>query len=163
MRYLLVFFSAICFSSSAIAEESKNLLKPTAKKESWRLELQETTKGEMESTADEIHFNASEIDGTNWHVQVFQTDLDLEEGKSYTVTFKAHSPDNRGYSLVAMIDQDDWHEIGLHEDLTATKEVREEKFTFVATGVAANKNRIGFVLGDEEGTLIVKDMVLTKD
>ena len=57
----------------------------------------------------------------------------------------------------------DWHEIGLHEDLTIDKEVRPFKFTFRATGILAKKNRIGFVMGDETGDLIVKEMTLTEN
>ena len=64
--------------------------------------------------------------------------------------------------LVATIDTEDWHEIGLHEDLTVDKEVRSSEFTFRATGIVAKKNRIGFVIGDEPGDLIVKEMTLTE-
>ena len=50
-----------------------------------------------------------------------------------------------------------------HEDLTVDKEVRPFEFHLLkATDVAAKKNRIGFVLGDETGDLIVKEMTLTE-
>ncbi len=60
-----------------------------------------------------------------------------------------------------MVDQEDWHEIGLHEDVYASKTFREESYTFTATDVADKKNRIGFVMGAEKGTLVIKDMTLT--
>jgi len=47
-------------------------------------------------------------------------------------------------------------------DLTVDKEVRPFEFTFRATGIVAKKNRIGFVMGDETGDLIVKEMTLTE-
>jgi hypothetical protein len=64
--------------------------------------------------------------------------------------------------LVATIDAEDWHEIGLHEELTLGKEVRPFEFGFRATGVIAKKNRIGLLLGDETGEVIVKEMTLTE-
>lgn len=162
MRACLLVAMFVWMPVVSLAEEPKNLLKPINKVESWRLEEHEGGKGTMEALEDGIQFVVSEVDGTNWHVQAFQTDLDLVEGKQYTVKFKAMSPESRGYSLVAMIDEEDWHEIGLHEDLYASKQLREESFTFTATDVAAKKNRIGFVLGDEKGTLVIKDMTLTE-
>lgn len=161
MRTLLMLALAWC-STTLLADEPKNLLKPITTPESWRLEQHETATGEMEAGDEEVHFKVTAVDGTNWHVQVFQTDLDLEEGATYTLSYKAKSPDNRGYTIVAMIDEEDYHEIGLHEDLYAANMFREESFTFEATDIVAKKNRIGFVIGDEKGVLIIRDMTLTK-
>lgn len=162
MRVYVLATLSFCLPISLQADEPKNLLKPINQVESWRLEEHEGAKGTAEAMEDGIKFIVTEVDGTNWHLQVSQVDLNLVEGKQYTVKFKAMSPESRGYSLVAMIDQEDWHEIGLHEDLYASKQLREESFTFTATDVADKKNRIGFVLGDEKGTLIIKDMTLTE-
>lgn len=144
-----------------LAAEPENLLKPTNSVESWRFELVEPAKGTVEATEKGVKFTSTEVDGTNWHVQTFQTDLDLKEGQRYTVKYKAMAPEYRSYLLVATIDEEDWHEIGLHEDLTASKTVSEESFTFTATGVSAKLNRLGFVLGDEKGSLVIEDMTLT--
>ena len=61
-----------------------------------------------------------------------------------------------------MIDEDDWHEIGLHETLNLGKEFKSFEFTFRASNVARKKNRIGFILGEEIGDVIVKEMSLTE-
>jgi len=161
MRLFLLNAISFCIPMALLAAEPENLLKPTNSVDSWRFELVEPAAGDAEATEKGVKFTVTEVDGTNWHVQTFQTDLDLKEGQSYTVKFKAMAPVYRSYQLVAGIDEDDWREIGLHEDLTASKTVSEESFTFTATGVAANKNRIGFVLGDEKGSLVIEDMTLT--
>ena len=62
-----------------------------------------------------------------------------------------------------MIDQDDWHAIGLQENVDLTKEWKDYQYTFKAEGVAAmKKNRITLVLGNEKGTVWVKEMVLAE-
>jgi hypothetical protein len=117
----------------------------------------------MKVADDSVTFDAKKLTGTNWHLQVFQTDLDLKEGQEYTLKVKVSATKRRSFTLVATIDQEDWHEIGLHEDVSADKEARTLDFTFRATGVATNKkNRIGFMLGDETGDLTIKEMTLTE-
>lgn len=61
--------------------------------------------------------------------------------------------------MVSGIDEDDYHETGLHEEFIATSEFKEYKFT--ASDTAKGKNRIGFVLSTEKGSLAIKDMTLT--
>jgi hypothetical protein len=154
---LMLFLPAV-----ASAEDSKNLLKPVNKAESWRLEQHEEAQATLKASDDAVVIDATKLTGTNWHIQAFQVDLDLKEGKVYTLKLKLAASHPRKVLLVAMIDTEDWHEIGLHEDLSVDKEVRSFDFTFRATGVAPRKNRIGFVMGDETGDLIVKEMSLTE-
>jgi hypothetical protein len=153
---LMLFVPVIVF-----AEDAKNLLKPVNTADSWRLEQHEGAQATLKISDGAVVFNATKLTGTNWHIQVFQTDLDLKEGGEYTLKLKLTASQRRSVLLVAMIDQEDWHEIGLHEDLTVDKEVRDFEYKFRATRVVANKNRIGFVMGDETGDLIVKEMTLT--
>lgn len=162
MQRLLAVSMLLLFPVAAFAEDAKNLLKPINKAESWRFEEHEGAKGSLKITDDAAVFNASKVTGTNWHVQAFQVDLDLKEGKEYTVKLKLSASQSRRLLLVATIDKEDWHEIGLHEDISVNKEVKSFDFTFRASGVAAKKNRIGFVLGEETGDLIVKEMTLTE-
>ena len=154
----MLFFPAIV----VFADDAKNLLKPVNKTEPWRFEQHEGAEGTLKIADDSVVFDVTKLTGTNWHLQAFQTDLDLKEGAEYTLKVKASAAQRRSVLLVAMIDADDWHEIGLHKDLTVNKEVQSFEFTFLATGVLAKKNRIGFVMGDETGNLIVKEMTLTE-
>jgi hypothetical protein len=61
-----------------------------------------------------------------------------------------------------MIDEEDWHEIGLRESIYLQKEYKAQKMTFRAEGVVAKKNRIGFVLGTDRGIVYVRNMTLTE-
>jgi cystathionine beta-lyase/cystathionine gamma-synthase len=160
---ILVAALLCCLPWAIRAEEGKttNLLKPTNSPDTWRLEQIEEGKGAMKAAGDAIQFDVTHVDGTEWHVQAFQVDLDLKEGQTYAVTFKAKASAARSMILVAMIDEDDWHEIGLHEDIYLRTEYQSYEFTFRATDVVKKKNRIGFMFGQETGSIFLKDMTLT--
>jgi len=142
--------------------KAKNLLKPTNDPESWQLELTDGGKGDMRADGDAIVFHVTDIDDTNWHVQAYQTGLDLKKGKDYVIKFQLKAPDASGLLLLGAINQEDWHEIGLHEELGSSDDFKEYEFTFTASDVVENNNRIGFVLGADKGTVSVKDLTLMK-
>jgi hypothetical protein len=95
-------------------------------------------------------------------VQAVQTGLELKDGQEYTLTFQAKCDATCLVGLNAMIDQDDWHQLGLAEQISLGGEFREYKYSFRAEGVAPQKNRITIVLGFETGTVSIKDMVLVE-
>jgi len=162
MKRLLTFAVIALVPSIGICDDAKNLLKPVNKTDSWRFEKTQGGEGEFKVVDDAAVFKVTKTTGTNWHVQAFQVDLDLKEGADYTVKVKLRAGESRSVTLVAMIDKDDWHEIGLHEDLNLTKNNQTFEFSFRARGVAEKKNRIGLVLGDEKGEVTVQEMSLTE-
>ncbi|HEY4233688.1 MAG TPA: carbohydrate binding domain-containing protein [Lacipirellulaceae bacterium] len=141
---------------------SKSLLKPTNDPESWQLELTEGGKGEMKASGDAIVFTTTETDGTNWHVQAYQTGIDLKNGKDYVIKFKMKAPQASEVLVLGLINQDDWHEVGLHEELGSSDDFKPYEFTFTASDTAPNNNRIGFVLGADKGTISIKELTLTE-
>lgn len=157
----------ICFATvSVIAADAAapmNLFKPVAKEESWRFEQHEGGKGKLQVSDESVTLTSTEIDGTDWHIQAYQIGLDLKDNASYTISFEAKSPERRAVIVVAGVDQDDYHEIGLHEEIFATSvEFKKYEFTFSASGTAAGKNRVGFVLGTETGSITIKNLQLVK-
>jgi len=144
------------------APPERNQLKPTNEIESWVFELTDEGDGEVAVDGDAIVFKTTKTTGTDWHVQAYQTGLDLREGKDYVVRFKMKSPQEVTLLLVGQIHEPDWHEIGLHQDIQPTKEFEDYEFEFTATDTVQGNNRIGFVLGIDEGEVHVKDMTLTR-
>jgi hypothetical protein len=142
--------------------EATNLLKPTNDPESWLFEFNGDCDGEMKVDGDAIVFDVTKTDDTNWHVQAYQTEVPLKEGKDYVVKFKMKAPDASEILLLGLINEEDWHEIGLHETLGPSDDFKEYEFTFTADDVKESNNRIGFVLGDSKGTVSVKDLSLTE-
>jgi hypothetical protein len=148
---------------AAAAEEAKNLLKDSNKPESWKLEVNENGKGTMTADDGAILFDVTAAGTENWHVQAYITGLTLEEGKEYTITYKAKGEPTRSIIAMANIDESDWHGIGLQEEVYLSKEWKEQTHTFKAENVAkSNKNRIGFILGADKGKVWIKDASLTE-
>jgi hypothetical protein len=150
----------ISFALARGTSAAESILKPVNKTESWRFEQHEEGKGKMSVDGDAIVFEVTEVDGTEWHVQAFQTPLDIKDGKEYTLTFKAKSSEDREVGVQAGIDGDDYHMIGLDEKADLTKEWKDHKFTFTASDVKEKMNRVGFVLGGAKGKVWVKEMAL---
>lgn len=156
--------AACCFvflGLIAFAEEPKNLLKPINKLDSWRFEKADGGDGSMKVEEDTIVFTTTKITGSDWHVQAVQTGLDLKDGQRYTLKFKVKADSSISIGVNAMIDQDDWHQVGLGEQIFVNKNWQDCEFTFQAENTVAKKNRISVVLGFDTGTVTIKDMTLT--
>lgn len=141
---------------------TQNLLQPTNDLESWVLELNGDSQGAMKVDGDAIVFTTAKTDGTDWHVQAYQPGLDLEEGKHYVVRFQMKSPDKVTLLLVGQIHEEDWHEIGLHEEIRPGADYDDYEYEFTAKDVVDKNNRVGLVLGISEGAVSVRAMTLTE-
>ncbi len=139
-----------------------NMLSPTAAAESWKYETAHGGEGTMKVVDDTVVFQTTKTTGENWHVQAYQGGLDLEEGAEYVVRFKMKSPDNCMVVLLGLINQADWHEIGLNEEVRPSAQFKDFEYTFTARDVLKGNNRIGFELGTDKGTVVIKDVTLTK-
>jgi hypothetical protein len=101
------------------------------------------------------------VDGTSWHVQTHLAGLDLKEGNSYTVRFRAKADRPRKLHVNAGLDQADWHHIGLDADAELTPEWKNFAFTFTAAQIVPQHSRIAFILGDKTGTVDISDFSLS--
>ena len=155
-----VFVALALVTTTLFLADPVNLLKPTNKEDSWRLEQAGDAKAVMKIEEDSVVFRTTAIDSTDWHVQAVQTNLDLKDGKTYTIKFKAKSPEEVAITVNAMIDQDDWHQIGLNEEVQLRKEFKDFSFEFSASDTVAKKNRISFVLGNSKGIVYLKELTL---
>jgi Carbohydrate binding domain len=149
-------------SPATVPAAPKNLLKPTAKIENWQFEQLEDATGTIATEGDALAVTVTKVDGTEWHVQVIQPGLDLKEGKTYVVTGKARASVQRFVQIYAGVNEDDYHPIGLDDTIELTPAWRDFTFTFTAETVAAKNNRLGFSLGQEKGTVWLKDVTLAE-
>jgi hypothetical protein len=155
--------ASICFTACLIAADkpaAANLLKKTDDVSSWRLEQHEEAKAAISAADGAIVFDVTKEDGTDWHVQAFQTPVDLKDGQMYVITFKAKADADRTAKVQAGIDVDDWHIIGLDEEISLGKEWKNYEYKFTANETKPMKNRVGFVVGNAKGKVYVKDLVL---
>jgi hypothetical protein len=151
------------FALASLAADKPNLLKPTNKVESWRFEQREQGKGTIKVDGDAICFEVTHPDGEAWHVQAVQTGLDLKDAREYVLTYKAKADPARPISVNAMIDEADWHTIGLAEEVQLTGDWKDYSHTFKAERPVENrKNRVSFILGGDKGKVWFKDVTLTE-
>jgi len=162
LSFPLAAFAAEEAPSNDAKSEAKNLLKPTNDPDSWVFELNDAGNGEMKVDGDAIVFETTETTGTDWHVQAYQPEIDLKDGQDYVVKFQMKAAKPVEVLLVAGLNEDDWHEVGLHEDLSPTEEFKDYEFEFTANNTVDKNNRVGFVLGIDKGIVSVKDMTLTE-
>lgn len=153
---------AVLVSVVTFAEEPKNLLKPVSKAESWRLEEHEGGKGTLKVEGNAVIMASTKVDGTDWHVQAVMTGLDLKEGQEYVLKFKAKAEGTNYIGVSMGIDEEDWHGIGLGEQLVVTKTAKEHEFRFRAENVnTKQKNRLTIALGSEVCLVTMTDLTLT--
>ncbi|MDP1796138.1 MAG: carbohydrate binding domain-containing protein [Planctomycetaceae bacterium] len=154
---------AIFVSIVAFAEEPKNLLKPVNKTESWRLEEHEGGKGTLKVDGNAVVMSSTKVTGTDWHVQAVMTGLDLKEGQEYVLKFKAKAEGTNYIGVSMGIDEEDWHQIGLGEQMVViTKTPKEHEFRFRAESVnTKQKNRLTIALGSEICQITLTDLTLT--
>ena len=165
----VTFLSAAAFMLSLAAlpatfgaDAKKNLLKATNQPATWRFEQHELGKGTMAVDGDAIMFDVTEVGAEEWHVQVVQTGIDLTDGKEYVLTFKAKATPDRSMALNAMVDEDDWHTIGLTDLAEVGADWKDFKYDFKAESTSKGKSRISFHLGNVKGKLWLKDVTLTE-
>ena len=159
LRLLAAFMLATALARAADTPPAP-LLKPTADLKSWQFEETDGAKGAVKVDDGAFALTATKVDYTDWHVQAFQAGLDLGEGKEYVLSFAARSSVKRVAQVYVGINEDDYHAVGLDEVLSLSSEWKSFTFTFKAEGVAAKNNRLGFIVGQETGTVWLKDVTL---
>lgn len=154
---LLVVSSVITF-----AEEPQNVLKPPYKMESWRLEEHEGGKGALKVEEKSLVISSTKVTGTDWHVQAVMTGIELTEGKEYLLRFKTKADGFVNLGVNMGIDEEDWHTVGLSEQLSVGKTAAQQEFRFRAENVhTKGKNRLTFVIGYETCQVTITDLVLS--
>ncbi len=162
LRHPALWFLASLSLTAVAAEAPKNLLKSTSQVDHWQFEQIDDAKAAIAVEGDALVVTVTAVDGTDWHVQVNQPGLDLKNGRTYVVTFKARAAAKRSAQVYAGVNEDDYHAIGLDEVIELTPDWKDFTFTFNAADTAAKNNRLGFLLGQEKGAVQLRDVVLVE-
>jgi hypothetical protein len=139
--------------------------------DAWTAETHDNSKMRLtvESAAGQTNapvgnvMRATEIkpDGTNWHLQIHQTGLNLEAGKTYTVSFVAKAAKARTMAVNTRLDQAPWTMIGLDQSVALDAKWKRYSFTFIANGnVVANHCRLSLMVGDSDGDIYLGEASL---
>lgn len=96
--------------------------------------------------------------GPNWHVQMHLGGLDLKNGQTYVVEFRARSDRPMTFGVDARLSKPDWRFLGLGSSVSTGPEWRTYSLTFRCQNSEPNSARISWVLGDVRGTLWVENV-----
>ncbi len=126
--------------------------------ERWSLEAPAPAEGMMEVVDDPeqgrvLHAKLSALGTESWHFQIHQTGHTLEDGRLYTVSFRAKADPPRTINLGARYDIADWRMVGLNEPVAVGDQWREFSYTFRAKEPLAEHTRLSFNAQNKLGEL----------
>ncbi|HSI71828.1 MAG TPA: carbohydrate binding domain-containing protein, partial [Fimbriimonas sp.] len=135
--------------SASKTPKGPNMLTPSMP---WSFEHQGDTRMDATPT-NNVGFDANITNNTGpvWALQANITGLTMNNGDTYTVTFRGKADRKRPVTLQGTIDQPDWHGIGLNQRIDLDTEWRDYKAIFTVSGAEPGHNRVGFTLGDSIG------------
>lgn len=115
---------------------------------------------ELPGTAKSLGVSVHSADGTVWHAQVNLTGLDFKPGDDYTVTFEARADTPRTIPVDTLLDESDWHNVGMNYSADLTPDWKQFSTVFTAHDTVAGHCRISFLLGDRSGSLWIRGLTV---
>jgi hypothetical protein len=104
-------------------------------------------------TPGELTATVKNHEGPEWHVQAHVPGLNLENGKTYTVSFEAWSDVPLSFEASARLDKSDWRFVGLASTVSTKPEWTKHHLVFNVSNTEPNHTRVGFTLGKIRGTV----------
>jgi hypothetical protein len=155
------------------ADRGPELLRPPGKDglAAWHLERHAGAKASAERLAEGgpkgvagpvLRVRVEQRTKEGWHVQLSQPDLDLTDGRTYTLTFHARADRKRPISVAATIAVADWRNVGLARRVALTPAWQAFRLTFTASRTRKGRNRVAFALGDAAGTVELAGLSLRR-
>lgn len=130
---------------------------------SWAVEGYQGATGHVDVDGDSIVATCYHTDGTDWHYQLHQRGLDLEDGATYTVQFAARSDKPTSMWVEAIVDSGDYHDVGMKRDVELTPQWSLFTWSFKVSKSA--KDHVlapQFEVGHQPGTVWLADVSVCK-
>ncbi|BDI33624.1 hypothetical protein CCAX7_56750 [Capsulimonas corticalis] len=135
----------------------------------WSSEAQGTSQAEFTPTIPMIHGQLPQfapylraevkaVDGVDWHVQAHVTGLNLRDGDTYTVSFRAKADTARVMPVATSLDQADWRNVGLSANAALTPDWKDYQYVFTVHDAVPNHVRVAFTLGGQTGVVWIEGL-----
>jgi len=125
----------------------------------WFLNTLSGATGTLERENDALQVNITNGSVESWHVQLLKTNISLEQGKKYRLSFKAKSDAPRAIASYVGMNAAPWSSYGGAITPTLSDTFLEYSFIFDMS-VSDNQARIGFDLGISNTNVAIKEVVL---
>jgi hypothetical protein len=96
----------------------------------------------------------------DWNVQAKIEPLNLVEGVTYVLTFRAKADKARVMPVYASLNGPDWHHVGLDDKASLSTDWKPFRYTFAASDVVPGQSRMVFVVGGDTGTVDIADVTI---
>ena len=140
-----------------------DLLAPPTDPANWQLYTAGGAQAALCRDGTALRLDITAIDGFSDHLKWFQRGIDLKEGHTYTLRFRARADTLRDMRVEACLDQPDYHNVGLKRIAPLLPQWQVFSETFVATQVLANDTDVPrFIVGDHPGKIWLTDVSLVE-
>jgi hypothetical protein len=141
--------------------DKEELKQPTSLPGNWRLELHAPAAATLGTQGAALKVDVAAVDGTDWHIQLYQDGLALREGAAYELQFRAKASAPRPVDVYAGVDRGDYHKVGLEKGVPLTAKWQRFRLTFNATSTVLGEVRAPvFCLGGAVGSIWLSDVSL---
>ncbi len=133
--------------------KNPTLTSPNLNTASWNLEQHNDCRALLKAKGYNgkraLGINPAKTDGTGWHLQFNQGQLNLEKDRVYTVEFDAAAGESRLLSVGVLQAHDPWQNLGLSQSVTLESDWKTYRMNFVSTDNDSN-GRLSFYFGNED-------------
>ncbi|WP_421895108.1 carbohydrate-binding protein [Marinoscillum sp.] len=110
----------------------------------------------------EMHASITSGGSANWHVQWYQTGVNMQNGVDYTLTFKARAASNR--TIGASVEMSNSPYTGyFNQSVSLTTQMQTFSYDFTMTAATDANARVLFNLGASNGDVYIDDVVLVEN
>lgn len=162
-EWLYTHASGHVVSSADINGVRNNLLSPTLDANNWICFDAPDGFGDVHRQGDALLITVNKAGGANWTVNCCQHTLTLQNGQTYTLSFRARSDDYRKMDVLSGTDGGDWHNVGLSDTVNLTPSWGSYTMQFVARRALPARVEVPvFSVGGQKGRVWVTDISLIK-
>lgn len=136
-----------------------NLLQPVTQA-TWSVRTLEGAAGSATSEGELLRIDVTAPGAHLWDL-FLQGLCPLQEGQTYRLRFLARAQVARALRVTGVVDQGDFHSIGLDQTKPLEPVWNMEAMTFTATKILTGHNVLQFQMGDQVGSVWIADVSLT--
>ena len=125
----------------------------------WNLYVQGGASASKQNPDNQLEVNISQLGSEGWHIQLVKTNVKLEAGKKYRVTFVAKAAESRQISAYTGQSVSPWSSYSGYNGI-ALDDTFSEYFYVFDMKTTDNAARIAFDLGQSADDVIFKSVIL---
>jgi len=119
----------------------------------WHLSTNSGAVASMQQNESKLEVNITTVGTSGWHIQLTKTNISLEAGKKYRLTFKAKSTANRSATSYVGMNVSPWSAYSDYNSISLTDTFKVYSYVFDMT-TSDDNARIAFDLGTADQDII---------